>query len=556
MGTTKLMIEDSDVRQMAYKAEKEGFGKSISIYADQKETGLRLQMQGKTAAWVVRFRDASVNIGYVYPENDRRLTALSKVRELARAVRSMLGDGKTVDQVKAFLAVYYGNSKGKGDVRKAAAELVEREEAARKAAEEEASRPTTWTLRQCVEQTIADKTDPACREKDRITANTVKDYRLTFNRPAYAHLMDKPVVSITRGEIEAVRNEIKNTVGKTPAGAMKAVIYFRAVMTWCGKNHWENSGIVGDKWWELINASYEIKARDRKPEIEAIVKTLILAEEYLDKPLPGRAQMTPSVGYAALAGLWWIVLTCQRANAGLSLLAHDVVDDKEEGWKLAAWAKDVMKAGKSHALPIPSDAWAIVDRLRSKAKHAASGHEWAFPSETKGGEVHVTASGVYRILYRLAGRDKPTPNKDYIPKIPAEGEKVRKKRDEVPRPIRPRTEMRNLLEEAGIPWWSLHDCRRALTTALNEAGLPGGASVILAHEIDEKEALAVTATDKQRADFVRQRQAKVTAMAYGGAQHLNLKKEGMRLWCDTILNEYARQQGLKTAGGEVGSEAA
>ena len=302
MGTTKLTIEDSDVRQMAYKAQKEGFGKGITIFSDQKETGLRLQMEGRTASWVVRFRDSSVTIGYVWPENDRRLTALSKVRELARAVRSMLGDGKTVDEVKAFLAVYYGNSKGKGDVRKAAIELVEREEAARKAAEEEASRPTTWTLRQCVEQTIADKTDPKCREKDRITKNTVKDYRLTFNRPAYAHLMDKPVALITRGDVEDVRDEILRTVGKSPAGAMKAVTYFRAVMTWCGKNHYKNSGIQGDRWWDLINASYEINPRERRPEIEAIVATLILAEEYLDKPLPGRVQTTASVGYPRSRG--------------------------------------------------------------------------------------------------------------------------------------------------------------------------------------------------------------------------------------------------------------
>ncbi|WDZ77162.1 hypothetical protein PWG15_01220 [Ensifer adhaerens] len=536
MATEKLTLEDHHVRNAAYKAEKEGFGKDITIQADAKETGLRLQMQGKTAAWVVRFRNSSVTIGYVYPENDRRLTALSKVRELARAVRSILADnGEDTDQAKAFLAVYYGKSKGKGDVRRAAAELIERDEAARKAAEEEAARPTTWTLRECVEETIRAKTDPATRETDRIGDNTVKDYRLTFNRPAFSKLMDFPVVSITRGDIEEVRDEVRRTVGKSPAGAMKVVTYFRAVMTWCAQNNSSKSGLVGDAWWNMVTAPYEIKPRERRPEIEAIVSTLILAEQYLDKPLPGRAQRIAGVGHATLSGLWWLVLTCQRANAGMSLLGHDVVDDKVEGWKLAAWSKDVMKAGRAHALPIPTEAWEMVDRFRSKGKHGADTQEWAFPSERKKGKVHVSASGVYRVLYRLAGRD------ELIQDVERERMKA------IPR----RTERQDLLAEAGIDWWSLQDLRRAITKALDEAGIPGGASVILAHEVKEKEALAVTATERQRADFLRQRQAKVTQLAYGGAQHLALKREAIKVWCDAVLGEYARQKGLGTSEKQV-----
>ena len=81
---------------------------------------------------------------------------------------------------------------------------------------------------------------------------------------------------------------------------------------------------------------------------------------------------------------------------------------------------------------------------------------------------------------------------------------------------------------------------------LDEAGIPGGASVILAHEVKEKEALAVTGTERQRADFLRQRQAKVTQLAYGGAQHLALKREAIKVWCDAVLCEYARQQKLRS----------
>ncbi|QOD63815.1 hypothetical protein HGK82_00655 [Ochrobactrum sp. MT180101] len=554
MATTKMTIEDSDVRQMAYKAETEGFGQGITIFADKKETGLRLQMQGRSATWVVRFRDTSVAIGSVYPENDRRLTALSKVRELARAVRAMLADnGEDTNHVKAFLAVYYGNSKGKGDVRKAAAELVEREEAARKKAEEEAAGPKPWTLRECVEITIAEKSLKDA--KDHIGKKTIKDYRNTFDRLDFAPLMDLPVTKITKGAVEQVRNAVRLNVGPRPA--TKVVTYFRAVMTYCLQNH-ADAGLSGDPWWLMLNAPYKPTVRKRRPEIVALVKTMILAEEYLDKPLPGRVEgdETPGVGYATLAGLWWVVLTCQRSGASMQLLSHDVVEDKEPGWMLACWAEDVMKAGIAHALPIRNDAWALIDKFRQKARYAEADHDWAFPSEQKKGKVHVSASGVYRILYRLAGRDKPTPQKAHIPKPPVEGKKKRKPREEVKRPVRPRTKRRDLLAENDIPWWSLHDVRKSLTKAMDEAGIPGGASAVLAHEIKETEAMAVTLTERQREDFRRRRQAKVTILAYGGAQQIGLKKEAMNVWTDLILDEYAHQKCLKAAGGEVDSEAA
>lgn len=548
MGTTKLTIEEHHVRQMAYKAQKEGFGKGITIFSDQKETGLRLQMEGRTASWVVRFRDSSVTIGYVWPENDRRLTALSKVRELARAVRSMYGDGKTVDQVKAFLAVYYGNSKGKGDVRKAAIELVEREEAARKKAEEDAARPKAWTLRHCVETAIAEKSLKDA--KDHIGEKTIKDYRNTFERADFAPLMDLPVTEITKGQVEQVRNAVRLNVGPRPA--TKVVTYFRAVMTYCLQNH-ADSGLTGDPWWLMLNAPYKPAVRKRRPEIEAIVKTLILAEEYLDKPLPGRVEgdETPGVGYATLAGLWWVVLACQRSGASMQVLSHDIVEDKEPGWMIACWGEDVMKAGVAHILPIRNDAWALIDGFRQRARYAEAEFDWAFPSEQKKGQVHISASGVYRILYRLAGRDKPTPQKDYVPKEPVEGQKQRKKRVEVPRPKRPRTESCDLMAENDIAWWSLHDVRKTLTQALDEAGIPGGASAVLAHEIKETEAMAVTLTERQREDFRRRRQAKVTILAYGGAQQIALKKEAMNVWTDLILDEYAFQKGLKAGGREA-----
>lgn len=195
--------------------------------------------------------------------------------------------------------------------------------------------------------------------------------------------------------------------------------------------------------------------------------------------------------------------------------------------KHGASQEGVMKAGQAHVLPIPVRAWRHVRALIQQGKHAkAPGHDWAFPSETKKG-FNASASGVYRILYRLAAKDK-----EHKPR----GEL---KERNVPKPTDPR---RDLLAEAGIAWWRLHDPRRTLTKVLDEHGIPGGATVVLAHDIHEKEALAVTASERERADFQRLRTARITKMAYGGAQYLSLKKEAMTIWTNTLLDEYERQK--------------
>jgi hypothetical protein len=240
-----------------------------------------------------------------------------------------------------------------------------------------------------------------------------------------------------------------------------------------------------------------------------------------------------------------LVLTSQRATAGLSLLAHDIVaDENDAGWMLAAWAEDVMKAGQAFALPVPDRAWRHVDRFRERSKHRDS-QDWAFPSEVDK-DKHVTNSGVYRILYRLKGGDS-------LVQEPREERAPRLKKDGTPRKAPERTERRNLLEESGILWWSMHDVRRTLTDHLGEQGIPGGATVILAHEIDEKEQLAALASDREREEWLRQRTARITRMAYGGAQYLKLKKEAIRLWTDAVLDEYDRQ---KSAKAEPDSEVA
>ncbi|MBB4064011.1 hypothetical protein [Gellertiella hungarica] len=503
MATERLVITEREIiraRKMAETGETPD-GK-VFIFTDTKFTGLGLRVQGKRASWVVKWKDVTVTIGYVHPVGDRTMTAPKTVRELAATVLSLMKEDGS--KVKPFLDAHWSGQK---------------KEDALKAVHKKAD---TWTLRECVEATIEGKT--SAHAKAKITANTVKDYRGTFSRECFAKIMEKPAALITRGDIESVRDYVKKHIGTSPA--IKIIAYTRAVLDYCAKNHAGQSGLDRvDPWWQFLNAPYAVQPRNRRPEVQDIVKTLILAEEYLTRPLPGRAVTKPGVNPGTLAGLWWLVLTCQRATAGMSLLAHDVVPDTQsEDFMVAAWAEDVMKAGQAHVLPIPIRAWQHINRFRDQGRHAGS-QEWAFPSERKS-DVHATSSGVYRILSRLGARDAL--------EQPPKGKKP---------PVR--TERRDLLTEAGIPWWSPHDLRRSLTATLDEHGIPGGATVILAHDIHEKEALAVGATERERENFVKLRTARITKMAYGGSQYISLKKEAMRIWCDVILDEYERQKAEK-----------
>ena len=241
------------------------------------------------------------------------------------------------------------------------------------------------------------------------------------------------------------------------------------------------------------------------------------------------------VSPGTLAGLWWIVLTAQRADAGLSLRTHNIGEDKNrpnEGWLLAAWDGSDMKAGKSFVLPIPERAWKHVCKFRKRNTNAKS-KLWAFPSDVKKG-VHASTSGIYRIVYRLASRDNP--KQQYTPK------RSEKNKNKKYTPL-PRTTPRDLLRENNIEWWSPHDLRRTLTKFTMGQSIGGGASAILAHEIKGNEVLEVSTTAQQREDFLKEHMVRITRLAYGGQNpFIKLKSEAMKLWTDAILDEYEEQK--------------
>jgi integrase len=90
-----------------------------------------------------------------------------------------------------------------------------------------------------------------------------------------------------------------------------------------------------------------------------------------------------------------------------------------------------------------------------------------------------------------------------------------------PKP-RARKERSDLFAEYGIKRWTLHDCRRTMTTFLDDRRLGGAATAILAHK---------TAYRTEECEKL----APVTEQHYNRSQKIDLKAEGMAQWVKALL---------------------
>lgn len=133
---------------------------------------------------------------------------------------------------------------------------------------------------------------------------------------------------------------------------------------------------------------------------------------------------------------------------------------------------------------------------------------WLLPSERCEDDIHVHRSSTLAVVQRLGARDTLT---------------------------KKRATAVDLLAANGIKWWTPHDLRRTLTKVLDAAGIPGGSSVVLAHEVRRIDRL-----DAENDDSREQRVARITRLAYGGAQHLHLRRKAMSIWTDALLDKFAQ----------------
>lgn len=506
MASFKVSITQHFMRSFLH----DPFSAGDRIYTDIEAKGLELRVQDNRAAWIARYKGKLITLGYAVvssPKKElRMLTSGAEARDLNTTVRSLMD--RDAELVKPFLANYYkvSDKHGRRDILKT---IEEAEKSLARARGEEAH-AAAWTFRQAIDNWVEKRNKPD--NKKPIKDTYAAEVKSVVRRKEFADVINLPITKLTSKMAEDIRDEIiENSVNEGKSGismAKKAVGAFRKVLGYTFQHHRGQSGMDGQQpWWLMLTEDGVIGARDRQPTIEDIGKVLALGEYFLDHRLPGRVGVQHGVRDNVFAAFVWIALSTQRVSSALALRHEDVqpwTAKGEEGWSLAMWRANVMKNRKRFVLPIPPLASETLNYYMQRAKHIGS--KWAFPSED-GEDAQIDRGAPRLFLQRLAARD----------------DKMKNDENAV-----------DLLTLNGIEYWSPHDVRRALTTAMEEWGIPGGASVVLSHTIDLGEP-DKKMSDAQFETWARNKVAKITGESYGDIQHLKLKGEAMLLWTNAIL---------------------
>jgi integrase len=324
------------------------------------------------------------------------------------------------------------------------------------------------------------------------------------------------VRDVKLSDLEKLRDAI--AVNYAKSAVHRAVTQSKAMMSWAWKFHATASGLedVQYEWWTRWSFEYQTNERTRTPSVEEIARTLVIAEKFTHLA-EGEHETYPGT----LGALWGVCLTAQRSGAFLLLRSDRLfdaakVERKLRGWKIANWTAQEMKGGKDggrpHSLPIPPEALKILLKFYSRSGGRS---KWMFTGRDPA--KHITQAALNLLMYRLQGRVY-----DHTVK-----QKFDRKGKPGPRP-KPKKERPDLFALYRIERWTPHDCRRTITTLLDDKRL-GGATAILGHK---------SSTGKAKE---REKLAPVTEQHYNQSQKIDLKAEGMALWVKTLLSAYAKE---------------
>ena len=339
---------------------------------------------------------------------------------------------------------------------------------------------------------------------------TCDDIRLAFAQEAYQPLGTKRLTKLNRKLLDACREGIESYRQR-----QKFVSWFKTAMNWAADEHPDESGLTEKvpRWWEKLSAgkpsTEQMNAIEKrrvihlqnkaKLSVEAIARTLVRHEEYV-AGRTGEDKISPGVRW----GIWWVSFTANRRLSTVRLLRDDLLEQDplgEDGWGRAAWPADSMKAKHPFCSPLPSVVRDIaVGSIQDYKQLVANEHgdwpsRWVFASTRRfGRDADNDDVSVY-----------PNSLNRYLQRMRADG----------------------ALD--GLPLFNPHLVRSAMGNFIEEKVSGVVASLVLAHKLPEEGDEA----------------AQTTRDYYLTSQRMKEKTEGMRAWCEALIEAFV------AAGGKM-----
>ena len=488
-------------------------GKTAHVieWADTESIGLVLRITKRDCSWLIRRRDSTIRIGSCHE------IGVQLARNIAQQMRDAAKRGRNLKTFVERLVTlrktpqgeYYDAWKDKNDLEWADSIVDEKSDIGRRWLKGE--HQLTWTWKNLTNEFLAVKLQT-------LKKSYRPEYEHYLRLPEFEIIEDILITDLTISDLEIVRDRMLKEYAVSTVS--RAVRQAREMLTWAWRYHITKAGLSDCQWewWTRWRVEYKSKVRTRRPTIEELARTMVLADEFRQFA-DGEHTTYPGT----VCALWMAVLTAQRTGS-LLLLRPDYLFDpdrslKLRGWKIANWTNEEMKGGRDggrpHSLPLPPRLLRTLERFQAEQSRKS---EWMFSARRP--QDRITQSALNLLMYRMQGRvyDHRKKNKPARPGKPG------------PKPAVKAKVRRNLFAEFGIKPWTLHDVRRSLTRFLDDKRLGGAASAILGHKL---------AHEKMPEE---ERMAEVTEIHYNSSQRLSLKAEGMKLWVDTILDACERER--------------
>lgn len=517
MPSIKAKILKEHIDAFMKRAGERVGGEPDEIISDIVESGLSLRLKNQNVFFTLRFLGIQKTIGAASKNQKefRRLATVTEARSLARDLKLYL-EAITTSQKKSviadgYLTAFYSLKALKLLPSQNPTPETQTEEPKDKKTDYQmvldslTPKATTWTFQECFKQMLTDRTSP--NWDGFLKESSVEDMRSIFNRLEFEAIFKAAAANINIEDIEDARDDYEKKYGINPA--RKLMTYTRTVFEHSYSHHTGRSGLKKkDLWWRMLTYKKKTKAIHRVPTLEEVAKVMILAEHFSKNPAPWYKNKRSFIGKEVYDAFCWVCFTAQRQNAAVNLLRDDLEEDAD-GWKIAKFPMEMMKGNRKHLLPIPPKVIATIPSL--KLMKWSQRKRYIFSSYLEY-ETPVNRSATFGVIAKLRG-----------PKETGDKEKDKKYKY---------SKHKDFLTPNGIVYFSPHDIRRTLLRVLDAAGVPGGASAILDHKIDDEKEKAATDED--------QRMSRTTEAFYGEAERIPFKKRAMKIWTDALFAEIER----------------